>query len=301
LGTLLATLRDRFDVAKEAEVTAEANPDTVDEPYLHALRAHGVSRLSFGLQSFDPLVLAALERVHTAQAAEQAYVCARRAGFDNVNLDLIYGAHGESLHSWERTLERTVTLRPEHVSAYALTVEPNTMLGRRVAAAEVPGPDPDVQAEMYEAACRVLAGAGYVHYEVSNWAMPGRECIHNVGYWEGRPYLGLGAGAHSYRDGRRWWNVKPPTAYLEAVSAGRPPRGGEELLDPEERRMEQLLLGLRTSAGIPAGWVGPGFVRRQEEGGLGRLRDGRFVLTEQGMLLASEIVLEAAAHPAGTR
>ncbi|HZA60147.1 MAG TPA: radical SAM family heme chaperone HemW [Actinomycetota bacterium] len=290
---LLRVFRERFDIAADAEITVEANPDTVDESYLRALRAAGVTRLSMGAQSFDPGVLRSLERMHGPDAVRRAFAAARRAGFDNVNLDLIYGAHGESVDSWRRTLEETLALGPEHTSAYALTVEPNTMLGRRVAAGEVPAPDPDGQAEMYEAACGVLGGAGYEHYEVSNWARPGRACRHNLGYWERRPYLGLGAGAHSWRRGRRWWNVKPPTAYLAAVGAGRPPIGGEEQLDTEDRDLERLLLGLRVASGVPSSWI-PAEVAAEYVGReLARIEGGRFVLAERGMLLASDVVLAA--------
>src|SRR5205814_4568882 len=142
---------------------------------------------------------------------------------------------------------------PEHVSAYALTIEPATPLGRKVASGDVPGPDPDLQADMFEAACEVLRDAGYRHYEVSNWAKPGFECRHNFGYWERRPYLGLGAGAHSWREGRRWWNLRPPQQYLETVESGAIPVGGEERLDADELRLESVFLGLRTAAGVAAG------------------------------------------------
>lgn len=293
LGDLLDVFRQRLALGAKAEITVESNPDTVDPAYLRRLRERGVTRVSFGLQSFDPVVLAALERIHTADAAVRAFEAARGAGIGNVNLDLIYGANGETLGSWRRTLERTIELGPEHVSAYALTIEPNTMLGRRVASGEVPAPDPDLQAEMYDAACDALGAAGYEHYEVSNWALSGRECVHNLGYWQGRPYLGLGAGAHAYRDGRRWWNLKPPTQYLEEVEAGRLPVGGEERLTEEDLALERLLLGLRVAHGVPEGWVPEPVARDFADRGLARLRAGRFALTEPGMLLANEVVLAA--------
>jgi oxygen-independent coproporphyrinogen III oxidase len=207
---LVADLRRWFEIPPAAEVTTEANPDTVDERSLGLLRDGGITRLSLGAQSFDPAVLRALERAHPPESARRAFRAARAAGFDDVNLDLIYGARGESIASWRRTLDEAVGLGPEHLSCYALTIERGTPLGRAVIAGEVPGPDPDLQAEMYDLTCHVLGAAGYRHYEVSNWARPGHECRHNLGYWEGRSYLGLGAGAHSFRAGRRWWNVRPP-------------------------------------------------------------------------------------------
>jgi oxygen-independent coproporphyrinogen-3 oxidase len=292
---LLDHLRDAFDVRAQAEVTSEANPDTVDEAYLRGLRGAGVTRLSLGLQSFDPAVLRALERIHSAEAAVDAFRAARRAGFDDVNLDLIYGADGETLQSWRSTLERTIALEPDHVSAYALTIEPATALGRKVAAGRVPMPDGDLQADQYAAACDLLGAAGYEHYEVSNWARPGRSCVHNAGYWEGRPYLGLGAGAHSFRDDRRWWNVRPPQQYLDEVAAGRLPIGGEERLTPGERHLERLLLGLRMAEGVPEAWIED--AARADEfvaQGLAARRAGRLALTDRGMLLANELVLALA-------
>jgi len=291
IGELLGHVRDTFDVAADAEVTCEANPDTVDGRSLSALRVAGVTRLSLGVQSFDPAVLRSLERVHPPESVRRAYEAARTAGFDSVNLDLIYGAHGEGLHSWRRTLDHAVALGPDHLSCYALTVEPSTSLGRAVSSGDVPPPDPDLQAEMYEAACDVLGSAGYGHYEVSNWARPGNRCLHNLGYWEGRPYLGLGAGAHSFRGGRRWWNVRPPGRYAELAGAGRRAVAGEERLAPDEAQLERVLLGVRSAHGIPASWVpaeaAAGFVDR----GLARVDGERFALTERGMFLANEVVL----------
>jgi putative oxygen-independent coproporphyrinogen III oxidase len=291
LTDLLGRFSDLFDVVPDAEITVEANPDTVDEPYLRAMLAGGVSRLSMGVQSFDPAVLRSLDRIHSAASARLAFKAARAAGFANVNLDLIYGAEGETVASWARTIEEAVALGPDHLSCYALTVEPNTLLGRQVASGLRPAPDPDVQADMYDLACEVLGAAGYVHYEVSNWARPGLESLHNRGYWEGRPYLGLGAGAHSYRDGRRWWNVRPPAEYTRVASSGTLPIGGEELLSADERRLERLLLGLRTSAGIPADSPDGERIAQYVAEGLAVLRNDRLTLTDRGMLLANEMVL----------
>jgi putative oxygen-independent coproporphyrinogen III oxidase len=291
LKALLAHLRDRFALTRQAEVTIEANPDTVDEASLQALLETGYNRLSMGAQSFDPSVLKVLERIHQPASVRRAMAAARRAGYANVNLDLIYGAEGESADSWERTLHETAGLAPEHVSAYALTIEPATPLGRKVAAGVSPEPDPDLQAEMFQVACDVLRDAGYRHYEVSNWAKPGYECAHNLGYWERRPYVGLGAGAHSYRDDTRWWNVRPPETYMEMVERGELPIGGSESLEPSDAYLEEVFLKLRILEGVPASW----FEEQRYEPFVasGLLVDdlGQLVPTERGMMLLNELVL----------
>ncbi len=294
LARLLRMLRERFRVHDHAEITIEANPDTVDERTCGGLLDAGSTRLSMGAQSFDREVLAALERLHDPDSVRRAMRDARAAGYSNVNLDLIYGADGETLGSWERTLEAAIELAPEHVSAYALTIEPSTPLGRKVQAGIVPGPDPDLQADMFELACLRLADVGYRHYEVSNWAKPGFECVHNLGYWERRSYLGLGAGAHSYRDDRRWWNVRPPQEYLATVEAGRIPVGGDELLEPTEAHLEEVYLRLRIMEGVPASSVDPAVSSPFIESGLLRRDEGALVPTERGMLVLNELVLALA-------
>jgi oxygen-independent coproporphyrinogen-3 oxidase len=291
LKALLAHLRERFDVVPDAEVTIEANPDTLDGAKLEGLLGAGYTRLSMGAQSFDLRVLAALERIHRPDAVRRAVREARAAGYANLSLDLIYGAHGETLESWERTLRETIGLGPEHVSAYALTIEPSTPLGRKVQAGLLPAPDPDLQADMFELACELLGEAGYGHYEVSNWAKSGFECLHNLGYWERRPYVGLGAGAHSYRDDRRWWNVRPPEMYTERVEAGHVPVGGEERLEPSDAYLEEVFLRLRILEGVPASWVEAQKAEPFLESGLLEDRDGALVPTERGMLLLNELVL----------
>jgi putative oxygen-independent coproporphyrinogen III oxidase len=291
LGALLVHLRDRFDIAPTAEVTIEANPDTVDEASLRVLRDARYVRLSMGAQSFDTTVLAALERVHSPDSVRAAFRASRAAGYDNVNLDLIYGAEGETLDSWARTLRETVALAPEHISAYALTIEPATALGRAVAAGTTPGPDPDLQADMFAVACEVLRDAGYGHYEVSNWAKPGFECRHNLGYWERRSYLGLGAGAHSYRDDHRWWNTRPPEDYMERVERGELPVGGEEHLEPSDAYLEEVFLRMRILQGIPSSWIADDVRAPFVESGLIADDAGTLLPTERGMLLLNEIVL----------
>ena len=295
LDRLLSHVRSRFDVDADAEVTIEANPDTVDEHRFRALLAAGYSRVSMGAQSFDPASLEALERIHSPDAVRRAFDAARSAGYRNLNVDLIYGADGESLESWRRTLEQAIDLAPEHISAYALTIEPATPLGRKVEAGAVAPPDPDAQADMFLLACELLDAAGFGHYEVSNWARPGFECRHNLGYWERRPYLGLGAGAHSYRDRRRWWNVRPPDGYIRAVEAGEAPVGGDERLDPQDDYLEEVFLRMRTLQGIPGSWVDDDRAEGFLEAGLLERRGRRLVPTERGMLLLNEIVLSLTA------
>ena len=298
LGSLLAQLREAFDVASDAEITAEANPDTVDQASLAALHAGGYTRLSIGAQSFDPAVLQALERVHAPESVRRAWVAVRAAGYSNVNLDLIYGAHAETLDSWERTLDETIALAPEHVSAYALTIEPATPLGRAVARGDVPETDPDVQADMFLLACSMLGDAGYGHYEISNWAKPGYECRHNLGYWRRQPYLGLGAGAHSYRDDRRWWNVRPPEEYLATVERGELPVGGSETLEASDAYLEEVFLRLRTFEGVPASWIDDDHAEPFLESGLLIDRDGSLVPSDRGKLLLNELVLGLTADEA---
>jgi putative oxygen-independent coproporphyrinogen III oxidase len=296
LKGVLTHLRDRFAVREDAEVSIEANPDTVDIAKLEGLLAAGFTRLSIGAQSFDRAVLASLERLHSPDGVRTAFAAARAAGYENVNLDLIYGADAEGLDSWERTLQETIDLAPEHISAYALTIEPATPLGRKVLSGSAPAPDPDLQADMFSAACDLLRDAGYRHYEVSNWAKPGYECRHNLGYWERRAYVGLGAGAHSFRDDRRWWNVRPPEEYMERVESGQLPTGGDEHLEPSDAYLEEVFLRLRILQGIPSSWVEPERALPFLESGLLQEDDGSLVPTERGMLLLNELVLALAGN-----
>ena len=282
-----------FGLAPRAEVTVEANPDSVDARQLEALRAGGVTRVSFGMQSAVPAVLRVLDRTHDPARVPQAVEQARAAGLD-VSVDLIYGTPGESLADWETTLDATVALEPDHVSAYALVVEPGTALARRVARGEVAGPDDDDLADKYERADEVLSDAGLGWYEVSNWARSeALRCRHNVGYWTGGHWWGAGPGAHSHVGGVRWWNVKHPSAYAERLGRGRSPAAGRERLDPETRRVERVLLELRLRDGLPlealdeAGLRGVAGLQRD---GLAVREGDRLVLTRRGRLLADAAV-----------
>ena len=296
LVRLLAGIRDELGLAPDAEVTTEANPESVDPAYLAALRAGGFNRMSLGMQSSRPHVLEVLERRHTAGRPERCVEWARAAGFDQVSLDLIYGTPGESDDDWRASLETAVGAGPDHVSAYGLTVEPGTALHARVSRGELGSPDDDVQADRYELADELLSAAGYRWYEISNWARPGHECRHNVGYWSGGDWWGIGPGAHSHVGGTRWWNVRLPREYAAALTAGRSPAEAREVLDDESRRVERILLGVRLAAGHPvADLHEAGRAAATSYADLGLLDPvaldaGRLRLTRRGRLLADAVV-----------
>ncbi|MEO1059970.1 MAG: radical SAM family heme chaperone HemW [Actinomycetota bacterium] len=264
-----------------AEVTVECNPDDVTVELLRTFRGGGVTRISLGVQSMVDRVLIALGRSHDRANVERAVAAARDVGLD-VNLDLIYGGAGETLDDWRASLDAVLALAPDHVSAYALTVEPGTPL----AADPARHPDDDDQADKYLLADELLTTAGYRNYEISNWARPGRECRHNLLYWRQGDYLGFGAAAHSHRSGRRWWNLRTPERYIAAVQAGSSTEAAAEELDDEGRRVEGLQLRIRTSDGVPAGVV-PADVAHLTEVGA----DGRARLNRQGRLLANEVAV----------
>ncbi|MGN6444806.1 radical SAM family heme chaperone HemW [Amnibacterium sp.] len=296
LATLLAAVRDRFGLAPDAEVTTEANPDSVDAAGLAALAAAGFTRVSFGMQSAVPEVLRVLDRTHDPERVPLVVGWARDAGLD-VSLDLIYGAPGETLDDWRRSLDAALALEPDHLSAYALIVEEGTALARRIRVGELPAPDDDLQADMYELADDRLAAAGYHWYEVSNWARrPSARSRHNLAYWTGEDWWGIGPGAHSHVGGVRWWNVKHPAAYAQRLAAGTSPAAGRETLDDATRALERVLLETRLAAGLPVDRLEP--EGRRAVAGL--IADGlvepaaafagRVVLTRSGRLLADAVV-----------
>ncbi|MGI9051638.1 MAG: radical SAM family heme chaperone HemW [Ilumatobacteraceae bacterium] len=278
----LAGLIRAIALAAGAEVTVECNPDDVTPAMFETYADAGVNRVSIGVQSMVPHVLRALGRTHDPANVERAVAAVRAVGLPTFNVDLIYGTAGESPVDWRTTVERALALDPPHVSAYALTVEPGTAL------ADDPArhPDDDVQADDYELADELLAADGLANYEVSNWARPGHECRHNLLYWSSHDYLGFGCAAHSHRAGRRWWNVRTPERYVEAVRSGRSAEAAGEELAPDERRVEGLQLSLRTRAGVPIdsldGEALPGLVERT---------DDRWVLTRRGRLMANEVAI----------
>jgi putative oxygen-independent coproporphyrinogen III oxidase len=300
LARLLDRLRELLAFAPGAEVTVEANPETVDAAMAAGLAGAGVTRVSMGAQSFDGRVLAALGRVHDAARVQAAVATLRAAGVPALNLDLIYGWPGEDDRSWSTTLEAALALAPEHLSTYALTIEPATKFGRLVAAGRMAEPAEDDLADRYDAACAALAGAGYRHYEVSNWARPGHASRHNLTYWRRGRYLGLGAGAHEFDGTTRRWNVAGVPAYLEAVNGRRRPTEGQERLDPDQARFEALALRLRTVDGLGpdearALGVDPGGEEADHLRTAGLLAPGAgLALTEKGMFLHGEVVARLA-------
>jgi putative oxygen-independent coproporphyrinogen III oxidase len=297
LVRVLAGIRDRFGLAPGAEVTTEANPDSVTPESLKVLAEGGFTRVSIGMQSAVPSVLATLERTHDPANVRRAVDAARAAGL-KVSVDLIYGTPGESLQDWRDSLSAAVALRPDHVSAYALVVEEGTKLAAQVRRGQVPAPEDDDEAAKYEIADEVLSAAGYRWYEVSNWALEEADrCRHNEGYWTDGNWWGVGPGAHSHVGGVRWWNVKHPNAFASRVSSRQSPAAGRELLTDDQRYDELVLLGVRRADGLDvdalapqgrsavAGLIADGLVQ-----GRPALADRRVVLTRQGRLLADTVV-----------
>ncbi|MCO7202861.1 radical SAM family heme chaperone HemW [Microbacterium sp. CnD16-F] len=296
LARMLDGVREAFGLADGAEVTVEANPDTMTDAVAETLAAAGVTRLSIGMQSAVPHVLAALDRTHDPANIATAVAAARNAGLA-VSLDLIYGAPGESLEDWRTSLETATALAPDHVSAYALIVEDGTKLERQIRRGEVPAPDDDLQADMYELADELLAAAGYGWYEVSNWATNGAQrSRHNLSYWRGQDWWGYGPGAHSHIGGLRWWNVKHPAAYAQRLAVGQSPAAGRERPDAEARRLEDILLRSRIVDGVAvdeATAIGRRNVASLIADGLvdgAAAVHGTIVLTRRGRLLADAVV-----------
>ncbi|MEU3988462.1 radical SAM family heme chaperone HemW [Streptomyces platensis] len=297
LGRMLAAIREEFGLAPGAEITTEANPESVDPRYLDELRAGGFNRVSFGMQSARQHVLKILDRTHTPGRPEACVAEARAAGFDHVNLDLIYGTPGETDDDWRASLDAAIGAGPDHVSAYALIVEEGTQLARRIRRGEVPMTDDDVHADRYLITEERLAAAGFTWYEVSNWATTdAARCRHNELYWTGADWWGAGPGAHSHVGGVRWWNVKHPGAYAQALSEGRSPGAGRELLSAEDRRVERILLELRLADGCPLDILAPAGARAAAQALADGLLEaapyeaGRAVLTLRGRLLADAVV-----------
>jgi len=305
-----------FDISPDVEWTLEANPTELSREHLEGLRSIGVNRLSMGVQSMHPDELELLERQHSPERVVQAVQDARAAGFDNLNLDLIFGLIGQPVGRWQSTLEQVLSFEPEHLSCYALTVEPGTALYYRVQKGLLAAPDPDVAADQYDWTRSRLARSGYGQYEISNWAQPLRECRHNLVYWRAEPYLGMGAGAHSFFIGRRMANVDSPTRYVEAVNESFEERqhsatgraelrqiAGGETPDDATLRADAMILGLRLMEGVEIAAFRDRFgvtpdeafpqaIQRHEGLGLIEDADGRIRLTERGLLLANEVFVD---------
>jgi len=297
LVRVLDGIRRRFGLADGAEVTTEANPDSVTPKSLRTLAAGGFNRISFGMQSAVPHVLATLERTHDPVNVAKAVGAARAAGL-KVSVDLIYGTPGESLRDWRTSLDAAIDLEPDHISAYALVVEEGTKLGAQIRRGQVPAPQDDDEAAKYEIAEQTLRAAGFGWYEVSNWARTGADrCRHNEGYWTDGDWWGVGPGAHSHIGGVRWWNVKHPNAFATRLGEGLSPAAGRELLTDDQRYDERVLLGVRLVEGLPIDVLRPegslavaGLIADGLVDGPSAMRPRRVVLTQRGRLLADTVV-----------
>jgi oxygen-independent coproporphyrinogen-3 oxidase len=297
LGVILAEIGNEFGLAPDAEVTTEANPESVTPSYLAKLRDSGFTRISLGMQSAIPHVLAVLDRQHRPQRAVAAAAEARSVGFEHINLDLIYGTPGETDADWQASLDTAIEADADHISAYALIVEDGTALARKVATGAIEAPDDDVLADRYLQADETLRAGGFGWYEVSNWARSGAaECRHNRLYWSGANWWGAGPGAHSHIGGTRWWNVKHPTRYTAALDAGTSPAAGREGLSQRAQLTERLMLEVRMRDGLDLSDLPVAATRHAEQcvtWGLAErspLAADRLVLTQRGRLLADAVV-----------
>lgn len=308
---LLERIRRTFRLSDSPEITLEANPGTVDHDRLRGYRDAGVNRISLGVQSFSDADLQVLGRLHTSAAGAEAVRAARQAGFGNVGLDLIFGIPGQTPADWEATVRTALSFAPEHLSAYALTVHPRTPLGRRIRSGEIAEPGEEILTAMFRNTADLLIAAGYDHYEVSNFAMPGRQCRHNLGYWTFLPYLGLGPSAHSFTEGKRFWNVANLRDYTDRLNKNRLPVSGAERIGRDRQRLEAIALGLRCREGVLLDWIGKKdnlpqalshqafglrevMIQRLIEEGIALIENGSLKLTEKGFLLADAVAAELA-------
>ena len=302
LVSILSTLRETFDFVPGIEITSEANPDSVDLEYLEKLAVGGFNRISLGMQSAVPEVLATLERTHNPAKVPEVIAAAKAVGL-KTSVDLIYGAPGESIDQWESSILAAIALEPDHISAYALIVEEGTKLARQIRSGELPDLDEDLQADKYELVDKLLSGAGYQWYEISNWSkfapasMPSNQSSHNFAYWLSQDWWGFGPGAHSHIGGVRWWNVKHPTAYSSRISQGISPALARETLDERTRLEERVLLEIRIENGLTVDLIqelspsAVGYVDDFVSDGLVEKNDsGKIVLTLKGRLLADSLV-----------
>jgi putative oxygen-independent coproporphyrinogen III oxidase len=296
LGRVLDAISAEFGLADGAEITTEANPETVDPAGLAGLKAAGFTRVSYGMQSARPHVLRVLDRTHTPERVPRVVRWAREAGFEDVNLDLIYGTPGESDDDWRASLDAVLAAGVDHVSAYALILEEGTRLAAQVRRGELIAPDDDLMADRYLIADEVLAAHGFAWYEISNWAAgTAARCLHNILYWTGADWWGAGPGAHSHVGGTRWWNVKHPAAYAARLAAGTSPAHAREVLAAADRRVERIMLELRLAEGCPVDLLDEAgrraAVRAVADGLLdgAAYRRGRAALTVRGRLLADAL------------
>lgn len=294
LLAILAAVIEVHPPTPEAEVTSEANPGTVDAEKFAAMREAGFNRISLGAQSFLDDDLLRLGRIHASGHIEQAVAKAREAGFDNLNLDLMFALPGQSLRAWDQNLSRAIALKPEHLSLYCLTLEPNTPFYRQHLRGLLIQPDEDDQVEMYELARERAAAAGYTHYEISNFAKLGRESRHNLAYWRAESYAGYGPGAVGFMEGVRTTNWKHPERYIAAVESGASAAFESESIDEPTHRLEQIMLGLRLREGVSVDLADVEGLQDMESRGWTVVRDGRVCLTPEGQHFCSEVALALA-------
>ena len=296
LARVIQEIRDRFELSPDIEITIEVNPDSVSLDFLEKMRQAGANRISMGMQSAVPHVLKVLDRTHNPENVSTAVEKARKAGFEHVSVDLIYGAPGESVSDWQQSVTSALQLPIDHISAYALIIEKGTKLAAQISRGEVQMPPDEETAEKYLIADSAFEAAGFNWYELSNWSKPGGQCRHNIAYWNGSMWWGVGPGAHSYFDNRRWWNVKHPVTYQQKINAGESPVQSEEILSEENLADEYLMLQIRRREGIPHRNLKDSQVSRAAEyvdsGHLDQAEwtAQKLVLTQQGRLIADRIV-----------
>jgi len=295
LGRVITAVKARNGLTADCEITLEANPDSVTEEKLAQYLEVGFNRISFGMQSAKPHVLAALDRTHNPANVEKAITMARAAGFQSISVDLIYGTPGESLHDWQETVEAALSLDIDHISAYALIVETGTKLAAQIKRGDLTMPNDDLMADMYLLVDQMCEAKGLTWYELSNWSKPGHQCRHNIAYWENKNWWGLGPGAHSHVNARRFWNVKHPTTYKQKVFAGESPVLESEQLTAEQIKDESILLGIRMRDGLQVALLEPHqmeVLAVYRENGFVELKEDRAILSPAGRLIADRIVRE---------
>ncbi|NBN91920.1 MAG: coproporphyrinogen III oxidase [Actinobacteria bacterium] len=298
LARIIDEIRRRFTLEKDIEITIEVNPDSVSKEFLDEIKSAGATRVSMGMQSAVISVLKVLDRTHNPESVGDAVAMARTAGFKHVSVDLIYGSPGETIDDWRRSLEYALALDIDHISAYALIVEKGTKLAAQISRGELTMPPDDQSADKYLLADQLFEAAGFSWYELSNWSKPGGQCRHNIAYWDGSYWWGVGAGAHSYLSGKRWWNVKHPSSYQEKISHGQSPELSHEILTPENLSDEFIMLQIRRREGILHNRLNPSQIHRAEEFlssgflDIESWQDMRLVLSRSGRLIADKIVRE---------
>ena len=302
MGWLMDALRRSFNIQPQAEITLEANPETADEPRLRAYRNAGVNRLSIGAQTFDDAALKQLDRTHSSEQINRAYQNARNAGFENINLDMMFALPGQTMRKWQEDARRSLSLDPEHLSVYNLTIEPKTVFHYWNRQGRLSLPDEDLQADMYEWTLDEMERAGYPYYELSNFAKPGSECEHNLRYWRNKPHAGIGPGACGYLNGERTANTRGTRSYIKRIEEGRDPIVERERLAGKAARAETIRQGLRMRSGVPLTEYARRYglnllddfqaeIEQITRLGLTKLADGALRLTRRGVLLANEAFL----------